>query len=112
MLFCIIIILAAAYFFTKHVVGRNKLSIAGFKNDKNARVLLRLQLSRDSRILLVKIGPRFFLLGQTASEISMLAEFTKEEAEEFLQSNDSGTTAAQAGFGQVMQTFLKQRTKG
>ena len=85
MLLCIVVVLALAYLFTRYGLGRWKSGgMAGSAgNGQGIRVLARTALGRESQVLVVEAGGRYFLLGATGTQISCLAELTAEEAEAF-----------------------------
>lgn len=86
MLLCIVVVLALAYLFTRYGLGRGNLpGMAGGAAGKaqGIRVLARTALGRESQLVVVEAGGRYFLLGATGTQISCLAELTAEEAEAF-----------------------------
>ena len=81
MVVSVIVIIGLAYWFTKYVAGRGGLGVFGpLKAGGGLDVLAQLPLGRDQKLVVAQAGERYFLLGVTVSEISMLAELTAEEA--------------------------------
>lgn len=106
----VVLILCLAYLFTKYVVGSGKLGgLAAGKRMGNLQVLAQLALGKDQRLLLVKAGERYFLLGATPSGISNLAEFTQEEAASWTETTDQPDGSQTSSFREALQTVLKQR---
>lgn len=106
----VVLILCLAYLFTKYVVGSGKLGgLAAGKRMGNLQVLAQLALGKDQRLLLVKAGERYFLLGATPSGISNLAEFTQEEAASWIETTDQPDGSQTSSFREALQTVLKQR---
>lgn len=106
----VVLILCLAYLFTKYVVGSGKLGgLAAGRRVGNLQVLAQLALGKDQRLLLVKAGERYFLLGATPSGISNLAEFTQEEAAAWAETADQPDGSQTSSFREALQTVLKQR---
>ena len=87
MLVMVFAILVLAYFATRSMakfkMGRMKLPSGG--NDGHMEVLDQLPLGADMRLVLVRTGSRFLLLGLSAAGISLLAELSEEEAANWLE---------------------------
>lgn len=107
MLLCIALIIGAAYWFTKHVVGRGGLGVLGRGSGRQMELLDQLPVGREQRLVMVRAGERFFLLGITAGEISALAEFTAEEAALWQQEQAEQPPAP--SFREALQITLKNR---
>ena len=106
----VVLILCLAYLFTKYVVGSGRLGgRAAGKRAGNLQVLAQLALGKDQRLLLVKAGERYFLLGAAPSGISNLAEFTQEEAAAWTETADRPEDSQTSSFREALQTVLKQR---
>ena len=76
---CIVLITGAAYWFTRHMAGKGGL-MPSLGKGRQMEILDQLPVGREQRLVLVRSGERYFLLGVTAGGISALAEFTAEEA--------------------------------
>ena len=75
---CVAAVIGLAYWFTRYVAGRGLLGAAG--GGREMEILAQLALGRDQRVVAVRAGRRYFLLGVTAAGISLLAELTEEES--------------------------------
>lgn len=80
-LVAVVAILALSYWFTKNVVGRSDLGAFSARQGANLQVVETLSLGREHRIVAIRAGERYFLLGVTENEVSTLAELTAEEIE-------------------------------
>lgn len=76
---------------------------------ENLQVLAQLALGKDQRLLLVKVGERYFLLGAASAGITSLAEFTAEEAAAWERTADRPDGSQTSSFREALQTVLKQR---
>ena len=109
---CCVVVLGLAYWFTKYVVGRGKLGNLGAgKGAEKLRVLQQTSLGKDQRLMVVRAGERFLLLGVTSSSVSALAEFTPEEAEIWL-AEENKQTEQPPSFTEALQKVLKQKVGG
>lgn len=110
MIVSVVVIIALAYWFTKYVAGRGGLGAFGpLKAGGGLEVLAQLPLGRDQKLIVAQAGERFFLLGVTASDISMLAEFTAEEAALWRKSAETENKSETASFRQALDTVLRQK---
>ena len=107
MLFCVVLIPGAAYWFTRRVVGRGGLGALGKGRGRQMELLDQLPVGREQRLVMVRAGERFFLLGITAGEISALAEFTAEEAALWQQEQVEQPPAP--SFREALQITLKNK---
>lgn len=80
MLAAVLLVLAGAYAFT-HWAGKNLGGSFAFRNGGRIRVLDRAVLGRDQAMLMVQAGERYLLLGSTPAGLTLLAELTKDEGE-------------------------------
>lgn len=110
-LFSAVLIIGLAYWFTRHFVGRTAgLGMAAVAKGPNPMVILaHMPLGKDQRLVLVQVGERYFLLGVATSEISCLAEFTREEAEAWRSDADHPEDGQPMSFGKALQKVLKQK---
>lgn len=108
MLFCIVLITGAAWWFTRHVVGSGAFGgLSGRGGGQRMELLDQLPLGREQRLVVARVGERFFLLGVTAGEISALAEFTAEEAA--LWKQEQAEQPQPPSFREALQLTLKNR---
>ena len=91
MLIVIVVVIGLAYWFTRHVVGKGRLPSFGMmRKEGELSVIARTQMGKDQRLAVVQAGERYFLLGVTAQNISLLAELSAEEAARWLPKEESG----------------------
>lgn len=106
MIVCVAAITGAAYWFTRHVAGRGAAAVWGKGQGRQMELLDQLPLGREQRLVMVRTGKRYFLLGVTAGEISALAEFTAEEAALWQQEQAEPQPPS---FREALQITLKNR---
>lgn len=102
--FSVVLIIGLAYWFTRYV-GRHGMP-GGFQADKRMAVLAQLSLGRDQRLAAVQVAGRYFLLGITAGQITLLAELTEEEAAQWQVPR---TPEGQTGFRDALREVLRQK---
>ena len=111
MIVSVVVIIALAYWFTKYVAGRGGLgAFAPMKAGEELEVLAQLPLGREQRLMIARAGERFFLLGVTASEVSMLAEFT-EEAALWRRSAERESKSETPSFREALNTVMRQKRR-
>ena len=74
-------VLAGAWFFTRWAgqnLGSGFLTVRG---GSRLQVLDRAAIGRDQALLVVRAGQRYLLLGSTSAGLTLLAELTREEGE-------------------------------
>ena len=111
MLFCVLLIIGLAYFFTKYVIGRGKLGMMSAEKRGEIKAIARLGLGKNEQLLLVQVGERYFVLGNTAAGITNLAEFTPEEAEAWKSKDDQSGGAQPPSFREALQKVWKEKIK-
>lgn len=81
MLAAVLLVLAGAYAFTRWA-GKNLGGFGGMLSASGrVEVLDRASLGKDQAVLVVRAGGRYLLLGSTPAGITLLAELTQEEGE-------------------------------
>ena len=81
MLAVVLLVLTGAFLFTRWA-GRNLGGgFAGLGGGRRVEVLDRTGLGKDQAILLVRAGGRYLLLGSTPAGLTLLAELSQEEGE-------------------------------
>ena len=106
MLVCVLAVIVLAWLFTKYVAGRGgTLGVSG--GSERFRVLSRLPLGREQSAVLVKAGEKYLLLGVTASEITVLKELTRSEAEAVYALPPD--QPAPPSFGEALRSVLRQK---
>lgn len=110
MVLSVVVIIGLAYWFTKYVGRRGGLGAFGpLKAGGGLEVLAQLPLGRDQKVVVAQAGERYFLLGVTASEISLLAEFTAEEAACWREQAATADKTQTPSFRQALDTVLRQK---
>jgi len=80
MLVAIVVVIGLAYWVTRIIAGRGTLPFGTGRKDDKLSVLVQKQIGKDQRLAVVQAGEKYFLVGITAQNISLLAELTAEEA--------------------------------
>ena len=88
----VLLVLAGAWIFTRWAGKNLGGSFAGFGGGGRVEVLDRTNLDRDRAILLVRAGERYLLLGSAPGGLTLLAELTAEEGENWNPPPPSGGT--------------------
>ena len=113
MVVSVIVIIGLAYGFTKYVAGRGGLGVFGpLKAGGGLAILAQLPLGREQKLVVAQAGERYFLLGVTGSDITMLAEFTAEEAALWRRQAETEDQSGTPSFRQVLNTVLRQKGRG
>lgn len=107
MLIAIVVVIGLAYWFTRYVVGNRLFLGMGPTGTRQMQVLEQLPVGKEQRLIVVRVGARYLLLGITGQNISVLVEFTAEEAERWMQ--DNGTENCQPDFKQALMDSLQKR---
>ena len=106
MLVCVLAVVVLAYLFTRYVAGRGG-TLGASGGSERFQVLARLPLGREQSAVLVKAGEKYLLLGVTASQITVLKELTRPEAEAvYALPSDQ---PAPPSFGEALRSLLKQK---
>lgn len=112
MLAAVLLVLAAAYFFTRWAGKYLGGGFAAFRGGSGQfEVLDRFGLGKDQALLVVKAGQRYLLLGSTAAGLSLLAELTREEGENWKPPAppDGPETAKPMDFRALMQRLKEKK---
>ena len=103
---CVVLVIGLAYWFTKHVVGKGGFRFLGGNQQTDAiRVVSRTAVGKDQQLLLVESG------GATTAGISLVAEFTAEEAQKWDKPAPPQNGEQPPSFTEALQTVIKQRIK-
>lgn len=113
MLLVVVLVLAAAFWFTRWLAGTS-----GFqqrygqgRSRDTLRVLTQTRLGKDQFLTVVQAGQRYFLLGVTQQNISLLSELSQEEAALWLPEPAGGDMGDTPTFKQAFLSILQQRKK-
>ncbi|AWV90981.1 flagellar biosynthetic protein FliO [Bradymonas sediminis] len=86
MIIAVALVCLLAYAILRWGVGR----IAGGRSGgEQMRVLGRLPIAPNRTVMVVQVGPKFLVLGNTETQISLLTELSPESAEEYFPSQVS-----------------------
>ena len=107
LLVSVLVVIGLAYWFTRFVAGRG--GFGPLQTGGHMEVVSQLTLGRDQKLLLVRAGGRWFLLGVTGANISALAEFTEEEAAAWRREPEAKSGTASPGFREALQKMLEQK---
>ena len=99
------IILAAAYWFTRNVVGR--LAAGRAAQGRQIAVLEQVPVGKDQKLLLARMGGRLYFLAASPGGIQILRELSEEEAAPRLEA--PAPPAAPDSFVQAMRRVLEQK---
>jgi flagellar biogenesis protein FliO len=106
---CVVVILALAYWVTKYVALHGRTGVCDKAGNGGELVLLfRLVLGKDQQLAVVKAGERCYLLAVTATQITLLTEFTPEEAASW-QNRDVPPAEGTLDFGKLLKNVLQQK---
>ena len=73
---CVALILVRAYVSTRFLANRSGAAQPG----RRIQILEQQPIGRDQKLTLARVGERWFLLGVAPSGVSLVAEFSPEEA--------------------------------
>ena len=108
LLICVVLILGLAFFFTKYVVGRNLQGTFIGAQRGMLQILAQLPLGRDRHVILIRMGDRYFLLGSTANEITLLSEIPEGEIDAWREKErQMGAEGQSLSFAHSLQEILK-----
>lgn len=97
MLGAVLLVTGLAYGFTRFVLGRSFSSPGSRKS--RMQVVDGISLGKDQKVVLLRAGERYYLLGAGSQNISLLRELSPEEAEPW---KDREIPAA-SGFMEILQ---------
>lgn len=90
LLAAVLLVLAGAWFFTRWAGKNLGGGFIGLGGSGRVVVLDRTNLDRDRAILLIRAGERYLLLGSAPGGLTLLAELTAEEGENWNPPAPSG----------------------
>lgn len=113
MLVVVAVVVALAYFFTRYVVGGGWAGSMGMgRKNMGLTVLAQTPMGKDQRLAVIQVGERYFLVGLTPQNISMLAELTEEETALWRESQSSqGQPPQGIPFRQALMDTLQRGKK-
>jgi len=81
MLAAVAVIIGLAYWFTRYLVGSGRFQSIGMSQNRDQlRVVAQTPVGKDQRLAVVQVGERYFFVGMTLQNISLLAELSEDEA--------------------------------
>ena len=108
----IVVIIGMAYWFTRFAAGSRALQQLGWKRGgKQMEILAQLTLGRDQRLAVARVGKQHFLLGITASQISLLSEISEEDAAAWETPPEPASEMQPPHFREAFMDVLKQKTR-
>lgn len=111
MIVAVAVITGFAYWFTRHVIGGNRIKSLGLlQRNEQLQVLAQTQIGKEQRLAVVQAGTRYFVVGITIQNISLLAELTEEEASAWQHNQEDGS-APTPPFHQTLMDTLQKRKK-
>lgn len=113
MVIVVAVVIVLSYLFTRYIVGGSWARATGFpRKNEGLSVLVQTPIGKDQRLAVVQAGGRYFLVGITPQNISMLAELTEEESAAWMEKTD-GQGSAQQGvpFRQAFMDALQRGKK-
>ena len=77
---CIVVVLVLAFWITRFMAGSGRLrGTFRRRNSGQIEVLTQELLGKDQRLVVARVGERYFLMGVTAQSISLLSELSADE---------------------------------
>ena len=111
LLVAIVLILGLAYLVTRYIAGNMPARPFRKTHEKMLHSVEQLYLGRDRQIILVQVGDRYFLLGNTANQIHTLAELSADEVEAWREKERQAREEGQRiSFSDALKETLKQRS--
>ena len=105
------VVLALAYWFTRHVAGRLAVG-QSFRSRGHLAVLDQIPLGRDQKLVLARVGDSVCLLGVTPGGISCLRVLSEAEAAPWLEREQTTPDAgSQMGFREALRKVMEQRKR-
>ena len=102
-----------AYWFTRYVVGGGRLGSLGLgQQNEKLCVLTQTPIGKDQRLAVIQAGKRYFIVGITPQNITLISELTSEEAQPWLKDSMQEGTVVLTGFQQVLIQSWQKRKRG
>ena len=107
---CVIVVLAMTYWVTRFVAGKGLLR-GSFGQGGNGQIKIVEQrvLGRDQKLLIVQVNEKYYLLGMTANNISLLSEV--DWAPQTGQGDIAADQIEKPAFHEAFFDVLKQKTR-
>lgn len=105
------LVLFLAYAFTRFAAGRGTLGKLRLRN-RRITILEQVPVGRDQKLLLVRLGERFYFLGTAQGSVTCLREVPEDEAARWAQEDASGGPAEKnMSFQEAVRKVLEQRKR-
>lgn len=112
MIVSVAVVTGLAYWFTRCVIGGNRFKSLGLlQKNEQLQVLTQTQIGKEQKVAVIQAGMRYFLLGVTAQNISLLAELSKEEASIWQHQQGEEGSESMPHFHQALVDALQKRKK-
>lgn len=109
----VVVILGLAYWVTRRIGQQGGLGPQR-RTGKELRltILAQAALGKDQRLVVVRAGSRYFLLGTAPGGVTNLAELSEDDISAWQESCGSAQSAQSSGFSEVMRGLAKNRKQG
>lgn len=102
-------ILVLAWWATKQIAQRPGLQgFGGRLPNGEISILAQMPLGREQRLVVVECAARYFLLGVTEHNISMLSELSEEDAQRWKQEQENSAPGSRQSFSILLQNKMRR----
>ena len=109
MLAVVAAILVLAWWATKQIAQRPGLQgFGGRLPNGEFSVLAQIPLGREQRLIVVECAARYFLLGVTEHNISMLSELSEEEVRQWKEEQEEPVPGSRQSFSALLQNKMRR----
>ena len=109
MLVLIAAILFLAWWATKQIAQRPGLQgFGGRLPNGDMSVLAQIPLGREQRLVVVECAARYFLLGVTEHNISMLSELSEEDVQQWKEGQEESVPGSKQAFSALLQNKMRR----
>lgn len=113
MIITVALVIGLAYWFTRYMIGGGKLGAFGvIQNNSPMQIMTQTRVGKEQCLAVVRTSERYFLVGITAQNISLLAELSKEDVAPWLQDEAQRKTEQAPSFKQAVLDSLQGKKKG
>ncbi len=110
-LLMIVVVLALAYLFTRYVAGIA--TVKGFKpRGRKINILEQIAISKDQKLLLVKVGEKVYFLGSSQGSINQISEISKEELSLWEEEDEAFKTSENMSFKDALKKVMSKNQDG
>ena len=111
-LLVLLVVLSLTYLFTRYLAGRLYGGGSAVRSERRLTVVEQLLTGRDQKLLLVRLGDHYMLLGATQERITCLKELTEEETESWRQETAATVgTRSSLSFQKSLRDLLEQKKR-